>query len=450
MLAVVVATPLGFALALSWLAPPEVPLAPLREDFLRFPPSRLTLTPRVLGAAPHDRPRITNVSIVDLDEDGLPDVLACDAQAQRVFWERQAPRGQWTETPVSDEIAGPCHTALADLDGDGDRDIVVAGLGRVWPTNDLVGKVIWLENAGAYKFKTHVLVNHLRRVTDVQPGDLDGDGDIDLVVAEFGFDHGRVFWLENLGGRRFRDHELWAAPGPIHVPVADYDGDGDLDVVALVSQEDEEVWAFENLGKGKFQPRLLFATVNADLGAAGLFLTDLDKDGKPDLLLVAGDNLEVQYPAAQAWHGCIWLKNEGSWKFTSKRLGYLGGTYAAAVGDLDGDGDNDVVLASMFNDWRRTGAASVVWLEHDGQGGFTPWQIAERPTHVATVACGDLDGDGKADIVAGGFHIQEPFDRIGRITLWQNGASPGQAAAPARDPGRKGWPLALRKAGGIP
>jgi hypothetical protein len=104
----------------------------------------------------------------------------------------------------------------------------------------------------------------------------------------------------------------------------------------------------------------------------------------------------------------------------------------------------------MFNDWRRTGAASVVWLEHDGQGGFTPWQIAERPTHLATVACGDLDGDGKADIVAGGFHIQEPLDRIGRITLWQSGGPGAEAAGLARDPGRISRPLALRNAGGIP
>jgi hypothetical protein len=74
----------------------------------------------------------------------------------------------------------------------------------------------------------------------------------------------------------------------------------------------------------------------------------------------------------------------------------------------------------MFNDWRRPNAASAIWLENDGRQNFTAWRLADRPTHLATVACGDLNGDGRADVVAGGFHVIEPFDRLGRITLWMS------------------------------
>ena len=108
------------------------------------------------------------------------------------------------------------------------------------------------------------------------------------------------------------------APGAIHVPLADFNGDGKLDIVALVSQEDEEVWAFENLGGGRFRKRVLLSHLNFDLGSTGLVLTDLDRDGRPDLLLVAGDNLEIRYPAPQRWHGCFWLRNLGDWKIESK------------------------------------------------------------------------------------------------------------------------------------
>jgi len=384
-----------------------------------FPVSTLPLTKSTLGRAPSDKPLITHVQIVDLDRDGIPDVLACDAVLNRVVWYRQSPRGVWTENLLGDaDLSAPCHTTVADLNGDGRLDIVVAVLGSVYPVDEPVGKVVWLENDGKQNFKTHLVLDDLRRVADVQVGDLNGDGKLDLTVAEFGYDRGRVLWLENRGQNRFRDHTLIVAPGAIHVPIVDLNGDGKLDIVTVLSQEDEEVLAFENLGGGEFRRRSLLAQVNFDFGSSGLFVTDLNNDGRADLLLTAGDNLEVTYNAAQPWHGCLLLENKGDWKFESRRLATVGGVYAAGVGDLNGDGHPDVVLSSMFNDWRRKGSASIVWLENDGKGNFTTWQIDDSPSHLATVAVGDLNGDGRADIVAGSLHMLGPFDRLGRVTMW--------------------------------
>jgi len=77
-----------------------------------------------------------------------------------------------------------------------------------------------------------------------------------------------------------------------------------------------------------------------------------------------------------------------------------------------------VLLVTANNDWNDPKAASLVWLENDGKLGFTRHDIGSSPTHLNTVATGDLDGDGRADAVTGGMHISRPYDRLGRVTLW--------------------------------
>ena len=386
-----------------------------------FSPSPLRFDQTSLGREPRSKPLITHVQIADLDQDSMPDVLACDAVLNRVIWYRQAAGNTWQEHVLGDaDLAAPCHSIVFDLEADGDLDVLVAVLGSVYPADEPIGQVVWLENDGQQGFKTRVLMDDLRRVSDVKAGDLNGDGRADLVVAEFGYDRGRLLWLENKGNNHFRDQELYAVPGASHVPLVDLNGDGKLDIVALVSQEDEEVLAFENLGDGEFRRRVLHNSSNFDLGSSGLFVTDLNQDGQPDLLLTAGDNLEVTYPAPQPWHGCYLLENKGAWKFGSRRIATVPGVYAAGVGDLDGDGVPEIVLGNMFNNWHHKSAASVVCLKNDGQNNFQTWQIANAPTHLATVAVGDLNRDGRADIVAGSLHFQGPYDRLGRVTLWSS------------------------------
>jgi FG-GAP-like repeat len=415
-----------FGLAATKPIPPVIEVTHAREDFSA---SRVRFIKGRLGARPMVPAIITNVQIVDFDRDGLPDVIACDAQRGRVLWYRQVKRGEWKEIVLNTGrlLPSPGRATVVDLNKDGHNDVLVACLGSYMPTDEHVGRAVWLENDGKNRFTTHVLLEDVGRVTDVEAGDLNGDGHLDLVISAFGHYRGKVAWLENDGKQRFREHELLAMPGVIHVPLADLDGDGDLDIAVLLSQDEESVVAFENLGGGKFRKqRTLFASSNFDLGTAGLVPCDLEKDGKTDFLLVAGDNLELHVNFPQPWHGCLWLHNRGGWKFETKRLATFGGTYSAAVGDIDGDGDLDVVLVSMFNDWHRKDASSIVWLENDGTQNFKTWRIDSAPIEMATVACGDLNGDGRADVVAGSFHVVPPFDRLGRITTWTSQPSDSQ------------------------
>ncbi|MFP6617926.1 MAG: VCBS repeat-containing protein [Pirellulaceae bacterium] len=365
--------------------------------------------------------RISNVQIVDMDGDGKMDVLACDAAANQVVVYRNRGKNQWYPEVIGRNLRAPAHATVVDMDQDGDLDVVVSVLGDLLPSDNRIGSVVLLE-AQDGKYRPHRLLDDVRRVADVQPGDFDNDGDMDLIVAVFGYARGEVLLLENQGQFQFTDRMLLDRPGVVHVPVGDYDQDGDLDVATIVTQDEEEVWGLENDGQGHFTPRRLQFTHNYDVGGGGLVATDLDQDGDLDLLLSQGDNLEYGHQWPQPYHGCVWLENQGAWKFKSHRIARLGGTYAAAAGDLDQDGDQDVILVSMSNDWRHPEHPSIVWLENDGKQNFSrQWRLDTQPVEITCVACGDLNGDGRLDVVAGGFRIPtSAAEPVVPITAWIN------------------------------
>jgi len=388
--------------------------AELEDAEVRF------LVPHAIGRTTEgEKATIAHVAIYDLDQDGLLDVLVCDVLHRRVTWIRQAPLGTYTETPIGDEISGPAHVEACDMDGDGDLDVLVSAMGMILPNNDRIGSVVILENDGQQRFTTRVVASNIARVTDVQGADLDGDGDRDLAVGQFGYDQGEIRWMRNEGGWRFESRILLSLSGTIHTPITDLDGDGDLDIVALVSQEWEEVYAFENDGHGNFRPHLLYGVADDDYGSSGIGLADLDADGDQDILWANGDAFVATDYRPLPCHGMQWLENRGGFRFAFHRLGRFPGAYDPLAADLDGDGDLDVVSVSAFSDWNDTTARSLRWWEKRGDL-FFGRDLAESPTHLLTVDAADMNADGRVDLVTGSMNLYPPFDRMGRITVWIN------------------------------
>ena len=224
---------------------------------------------------------ISNVALVHLTDPKLPDILACDMASGEVLIHK-AGRPNDPATVLASDLAHPAHAEVADLDRDGINDILVADLGVPIPSDDRLGRVLWLKGRKDGTFETRILLSRLGRVSDVQPADFDGDGDLDLVVAVFGWHvAGEILLLEQRkaldGSVEFVRKTLDDRHGTIHVPVVDLNGDGRPDFVALIAQEFETVVAFLNEGGGKFAKRTLFSAPNPAFGCSGLQMIDLDQ-----------------------------------------------------------------------------------------------------------------------------------------------------------------------------
>jgi tetratricopeptide (TPR) repeat protein len=365
-------------------------------------------------------PTISHVLIVDLDQDGRQDVLACDVLGQQVSWIRQARDDEFVEEVILSGVNGAVHVEVIDFENDGDLDVLIAAMGVILPTDARMGQVIILENDGHENFTAHTIAEGVQRVTDVRGGDIDGDGDLDLSVAQFGYTQGQVQWFENKGDWNFLPHQLIDRSGAIHAPIVDIDNDGDLDILALLSQEWETVYAFVNDGKGNFTQTILHDVADADFSSSGMSVVDLDQDGDVDIVWTNGDAfVSVDYRPLPT-HGVQWLENNGNLDFTYHRIGQMDGAYGPSIADWDGDGDFDIVTVAEFAFWDRPSTRSVVLWEQQENMQFVPWTVATNPTHLVTCDLGDLDGNGFPDIVVGGMALYPPFDRITRVSYFLN------------------------------
>ncbi len=378
------------------------------------------LIPTPIGFQVSDSPRIASVTIVDLDRDGLEDVLTCDMLANRIGWLRQHPAGVYTEKWVGTVLPAPARVSAFDIDRDGDLDLLAAVMGQVFPSNDKIGSVVILENDGRQNFTPHTILDRVARVTDVRGADFDGDHDIDLIVGQFGYDDGETRWMENLGNWHFQSHMLQTLSGVIHTIPEDFDRDGDMDIVSLVSQEWEEIYLFENHGRGNFKPHLIWGSANEDYGSSGIRVVDMNRDGLMDILYTNGDAFDYLPPRPRPWHSVQWLEHRGNFTFEHHTIGKFEGASAAVAADVDNDGDLDVVAVSCYNFWEKSESQSMIWFENDASMGFSQRDIAHSPTHLIALETADMNGDGKPDFISGRMNVYPPFTPEGRIVLWKN------------------------------
>jgi len=322
-------------------------------------------------------------AVADLDRDGQPDFITGRSRGEIRWYRMEAPH-RWAHHRLGENSPSDVGGAVLDVDGDGWLDFVTGGA--------------WYRNTGrprAEPFERIVFDADLNGVHDVVVGDVDGDTRPDVFTMS---DKNNLRWYRIPADPR----EFWQRHdvGPsVHAGVAlgDVDGDGDLDVVR------SNVW-FENVdGKGTRwlthetipfgNPRQPFPL------ATYCVIVDIDGDGDADLVMTENEikGGRIAWLENADGKGLVWKPHE----LTPGDSALRGAYHSLAVADFDNDGDLDIFTCEMEGIPGDRPPRWFIWENVDGKGR----QFVERVIldaglggHAAVAA--DMDNDGDLDIVS--------------------------------------------------
>ena len=252
-----------------------------------------------------------------------------------IRWLKNNGSGGFTAVTVGNTADGPENVATGDIDGDGNIDVVATSA-------DDGGKVQWFKNNGDDTFATAANIGTgIDGASEVIVKDMNNDNRLDIVVALF--NGNKVYWYENGENESFTRHNVGDSRLCDSIHVVDIDGDNDMDIFSGSSVDNNFYW-FKNTGTAS-SPSFSKTTIDSSFDDPSSIVTaDLDEDNDLDIV-VTSDGGKV-----------FWFENDGSQNFTKKTIdGNLSSAEVVRVADMDNDGDLDVIAAAIN--------ASTVWYE---------------------------------------------------------------------------------------
>jgi len=329
----------------------------------------------------------SNVCVGDLDGDGDLDMATSGSYSNSVGIRFNDGAGNYSGGRIM-TFDGAAGLAMGDLDGDGDLDLAVSQVYQQGSSTLPVGWATILLNDGSGNFSSNGTVSlGTGSAPTLAFGDIDGDGDLDLVAALRLYSELAIRF--NNGSGSFSGSQNLSAFYPQHVVLADMDSDGDLDIVQDVGNggngSNSAVSIVFNNGSGTFA----YGGAGSEIGSSrGVSVAVGDMDGDGDLDIAT---------CTSSWPGTaiIWKNNgDGTFPAAAASASALGGAYASDVklADVDGDGDLDLLGAS-------SGALSV--RLNNGNGVIGGGQTLSRTSGSSedNLTTGDVDGDGDLDVL---------------------------------------------------
>jgi FG-GAP-like repeat/Secretion system C-terminal sorting domain len=265
----------------------------------------------------------------------------------------------WIRHDIVNPAQNVYDIVAADFDSNLSNDIAFF-------TGVVNGDSEWWSNDGSGSFSYQQDLSHRDQI---EVGDMDGDGDNDIVARGYG-----LYVLENIDGV-FVEHTISDA-STRNFCLADIDQDGDLDIIGGRN----ELTIYSNIGNLEFSE-----TQIAVVYVGRLDIADFDGDGDDDILMAAYYNDE----------SCRWFENDGELLFTSHFINISPADwYQIAATDVDGDGDNDIIAGSNYDRHR-----SLFWYSNDGSQNFSPENAIAERLDIQEFHLNDIDGDADLDIV---------------------------------------------------
>lgn len=317
-----------------------------------------------------------DIRIADLDGDGDNDLVAMNYDDDNVSIFKNNGDGTFaakTNYPLGDN---PLFLALSDVDNDGNVDII--------STNSFGLSLSVLKNNGNGTFAAKVDYPTPYQSRTVVASDVNGDGFVDLIAPTESKDSVSVF-MNNGDGTFADDLEYLTGDGPFGVTVADFDGNGSLDIITS-NYASKNISVLLNNSDGTFGAHVDYAAGEAPRGVIN---ADIDNDGDLDIIVanisgISSGSISV-------------LKNNGNGTFAAN-VDYpvdFGATHPF-VQDVDGDGDIDILSAN-------SSASNFSLFKNNGDGTFAAKVDFSNniSSWVFGVAAGDLDGNGTIDLVSG-------------------------------------------------
>lgn len=372
-----------------------------------------------------------DVELADFDRDGRLDVATRSNDRAMIFFQTAA--NVWTRVDLPSPPLGEEGMASGDIDGDGDVDLVVYGA--------------WVRNPGAEaardgaKWRAHS-IGAVSPAFKAEVADIDGDGKMDVVFSSS--EHtSDVTWFGAANGDPtgpWTGHVIFPAVERAHtLQVADLDGDGHNDVVVgqMHTSKQKRLMFARNLdGRGLAWQRAVIDRTGLHDGV----VVDVNKDGRPDIF---GANWTGNPPVR------LWLQKGLAKKRTQSTDFWTPvvitqqhrQTFGLAFGDVNGNGRDDIV------------SGGFIYLNSGGDLSH-PWRALPLPDGMEAIAVLDVDGDAHIDVIAqrqsgrelGLYWLRRKDQELKEWTIHRIGAVP----AASHELGAQGYRVADIVPGGTP